>query len=73
MTQEKYNYITEAKLNRIRERIERFCYMELHEFIDLVLSCFNYQITDHQPSSTNTINSSNMFTFCNNSPYEHLS
>ena len=72
MTLENHNYITKAKLNRIRDRIERFRYMKLTEFIDLVLSCFNYQITDHQPSSTNIliINSSNQFTFCNNSPYE---
>ena len=41
MTQEKYNYITKPKLNRIRERIERFCYMELNEFIDLILRSIN--------------------------------
>ena len=72
MVLENYNHITKAKLNRIRERIERFRYMKLTEFIDLVLSCINNQITDHQPSSTNTliINSSNQFTFCNKSPYE---
>ena len=72
MTLENYNYITKAKLNLIRQRIERFRYMKLTEFIDLVLSCFNYQITYHQPSSTKTliINSRNQFTFCNNFPYE---
>ena len=72
MTLEKYNYITKAELNRIRERIERFRYMELNEFIDLVLSCFNYQIKDYQAASTNTsiINSSNQFTFCYDFPYE---
>ena len=32
MTQEKCNYIIKAKLNRIRERIEKFRYMELNEF-----------------------------------------
>ena len=65
MSQEKYNCITEAKLNRIRERIERFRYMELNEFIDLVLSCFNYQLTDCHASPTNTliINSRKEFTF----------
>ena len=65
MTQEKYNYITKAKLNRIRERIERFRYMELNEFIDLALSCLNYQLTDCHASPTNTliINSRKEFTF----------
>ena len=37
MPLENYDYITKAKLNRIRERIERFRYMELSEFIDLVI------------------------------------
>ena len=41
--------------------------MELNEFIDLVLSCFNYQLTDCHASPTNTliINSRKEFTFTN--------
>ena len=68
MTPEEYNFITEEELNIIRERIARFSYMDLKNFVDLVLICFINQITDNQLSSTNTliITPSKKFTFCNN-------
>ena len=66
------NITTKKMLNRLRGRFEQFRYMNIEDFIELLLSCTDYKITNYQHEATQAfiINSRNQFTFCNNNPFE---
>ena len=54
MTSEE-NFIIKSKLKRLRERLERFRYANIHSFTSLILDCENYQETLYPPEATNAL------------------